>query len=480
MSRSELTVVIVGAGFSGTMVAWHLAMSGRPVRIALIDPAGFGPGVAYGAGAYDSLLNVPALGMSALPDDPRHFIRWLHGRGILAAEQSFVPRRLYGEYVRDLLEQAGRCAPIELIADRAIDVHRVGERARVVLEQSGSVFGDRVVLATGNFPPRALALDGLASLEEGRYISNPWAPGAMDTIGADEPVLFVGTGLTMADAAVHLRRRGHTAPLHAISRRGLVPRAHQPARISDALPAPREVLNAPRTARSLLRGLRCAVRRAAAEGYDWRDVIGALRPYTANLWSTLPRGEKARFLATLRPYWDIHRHRLPPELATELRLMWNNQHLQILRGRLLEIRPDGSALRVSYRPRGTDAVKNLRVARIVNCTGPESDVRRLPDAIWRNLLQRELIVPDEFGLGLLTSASGALLDRASRPFEWLYLVGPLRKAQYWEATAVPELRVQVRQTARQVRGGRIRSGVRGRAWRRSRLRAALDGHGSGI
>ena len=82
----------------------------------------------------------------------------------------------------------------------------------------------------------------------------------------------------------------------------------------------------------------------------------------------------------------------------------------------------------------------VHVDRVVNCTGPSSDVRRVGDPLLDALLGRRLLRPDPFALGVETAADGALLDAAGRPSRVLYLVGPLLKADYWEATAVPELR----------------------------------------
>jgi uncharacterized NAD(P)/FAD-binding protein YdhS len=80
------------------------------------------------------------------------------------------------------------------------------------------------------------------------------------------------------------------------------------------------------------------------------------------------------------------------------------------------------------------------VDRVVNCTGPSTDVRRVGDALLEALLARRLVRPDPLSLGLETDAANALLDGAGRPSRVLSLVGPLLKAGFWEATAVPELR----------------------------------------
>jgi uncharacterized NAD(P)/FAD-binding protein YdhS len=108
--------------------------------------------------------------------------------------------------------------------------------------------------------------------------------------------------------------------------------------------------------------------------------------------------------------------------------------------RILGYRPVANEVEVTIRPRGASAAGRIHVDRVVNCTGPSSDVRRVGDSLLDALLSRRLLRPDPLGLGVETAPDGALLDAAGHPSRVLYLVGPLLKADHWEATAVPELR----------------------------------------
>ena len=94
-------VAIIGGGFSGTLQAINLLRHEGP-RATLIERArNPGLGVAYGAAQDEHLLNVRAGGMSAIPDEPDHFVRWLAARGVANAGASFVQRIVYGEYLRE-------------------------------------------------------------------------------------------------------------------------------------------------------------------------------------------------------------------------------------------------------------------------------------------------------------------------------------------------------------------------------------------
>ena len=74
-------------------------------------------------------------------------------------------------------------------------------------------------------------------------------------------------------------------------------------------------------------------------------------------------------------------------------------------------------------------------------------MRRLGDRFLDALCKRGLAVPDPLALGLEVSDELELLDADGRPSPHLFLVGPLLKAHFWEATAVPELRAHAARLA---------------------------------
>ena len=101
-----MRVAIVGGGAAGVLAAVHLRRAIPDAQITLIDASGRpGTGAAYGTDDPTLLLNVPAPRMSAWPDDPDHFSRWLDERAVTPAE-SFAPRLAYGRYLQDQLAAA--------------------------------------------------------------------------------------------------------------------------------------------------------------------------------------------------------------------------------------------------------------------------------------------------------------------------------------------------------------------------------------
>jgi uncharacterized NAD(P)/FAD-binding protein YdhS len=453
---TAVSVAIVGAGFSGSLLAFHLASSLPPgSRIALIERTGrFGTGLAYGTGNPNHLLNVPACGMSALPDRPDHLVEWLSALppgtcpSVPAPMDSgaFVSRRIYGAYVRDLLEEAERAAAGGLVrvTGRVVDLAPAGDGVVLDLAGGGRIRASRAVLALGNFEPAPVRV---LAAHPGAYRNDPWAPGALEGIDPDAAVLLVGTGLTTVDAFVSLLDRGHRGVVYALSRRGLLPRVHA-APPAPALAAAPDRL--PRTAAALVRGLRAAAAAETARGGDWRAPVDGVRAVARELWEGLPDAERARLLRHARPWWDVHRHRLAPGVAARLRGATEDGRFRILAGRLASAEADGEGLAVSFRPRSGGPAEILRVARAVNCTGPAGDWSRAADPLPRALLARGLAAPDPLGLGVAVSEHGALLGADGAPSPALYGVGPVTRARSWEVTAVPDIRGQAKALAERI------------------------------
>lgn len=303
--NSTPTIAILGAGFSGSLVAAHLLKTAnRPLTIKLVERRrDIGRGIAYSTPNPRHLLNVSAGKMSAFPDDPGHLLRWLsYNRSALAGffpdgfdASSFIPRAVFGLYIQSILEEAEASAPstlrLERINGEAVAIVPQGTGVQVALAEGDRITADRLVLALGNAP------SGLPA-NSPDYLRYAWSWDALDGLGADDPVLLVGTGLTMVDMVISLHSRGHRGPIVALSRRGLAPLPHHSTQPYPSFLTPE---TAPTTARTLTRRLRQEVNTALAYGQDWRVVVDALRPVSQGLWQRLPQPERRRFLRHLTP-----------------------------------------------------------------------------------------------------------------------------------------------------------------------------------
>ncbi len=459
-SPGTATVAIVGGGFSGAMVAVHLArMAGpSPLRVVLFEKGDrVGRGLAYGARSEAHLLNVPAGAMSALPDEPSHFLDWLRERDPNAHAGTFAPRRVYGDYLEDLLSTTtgGSSARVEIIRDEVADLEETERSGAIRLTtRSGEAHeAGRVVLALGHQPPQDPAPWEGAPPPPGGYVADPWSAEALDGLDYDDPIAVIGTGLTAIDLIVEARARGHRGPIHAISRHGLLPCRHPspPAvpRPHFAIPGP----GSPPTARSLLRHIRAEVDTCHAEGGDWRSVVDAIRPVTQSLWCSLGDRERRRFVRHLAPRWDVHRHRVAPSVDDALQSALRDGQLRLLAARVLCFRSQGRGVSLTLRRRGAAASETLAVRRVINGTGPSRDIRVGPSALLRSALARGLVRPGPLALGLDVTDSGSLLRLDGRTHTRLFAIGPLLKERLWETTAVRELRGQAVDLARTILGG---------------------------
>jgi uncharacterized NAD(P)/FAD-binding protein YdhS len=442
-------VAVIGAGVSGVLTAIHLLWRCRPQdRIYLVErSAQLGPGVAYGTRHPLHLVNVRADNMSAFADEPDHFIRWLAkldeeeraaaGRKTMAG--LFVRREVYGRYVQTLLGDTiirqGGAQNLYIVTDTATALRSSGAGYRLETDGGRTYEVDAAVIAVGNFPPADGTVPG--------YVGNPWAEDALDGIVPDRPVLILGTGLTAVDVVLMLQDRGFAGPIHALSRRGLLPQAHAPSSPWAGLRLGAEDR---RSLSTLTAAVRREVRRAAEVGVDWRCVVDALRPHVQLLWRELSPADRRRFVRHVRPWWDVHRHRMAPPIAEAVAAARREGVLQVTSGRLLGMEPGDRGVEVRWRARD-GSEQALMAQRVIDCRGPGTDYARLPHPLIRQLLGQGLVRPDPNRLGLETTPHGALVAEDGAPSPTLFAIGPVTRGTFWEIISVPDIREQAEQVA---------------------------------
>ena len=447
-------IAIVGGGASGTLAAMYLlreAESRRmPLRVALIDRHGrHGLGQAYSTTHPAHLLNSPAAAMSAVAGDPGHLARWAATAGL--PQDGFLPRKAYGRYLTESLAAAERsawpAARVRRITAEVVAIRRCsnGRALRLHLAADGRIDAEAAVLATGNLPPVAPC-----PVPEGRFVADPWEPGALDAAADGSPVAVLGTGLSMLDVAIALTDAHPGTAVHAISRHALLPREHcwpRPAATVNAMPAIRGAGGALRLA-GLIRDVRVGV--AAYPGH-WQDVVDTVRLQIPRLWAQLPEADQRLFLAHVARYWEVHRHRVPPETARRAAALTAAGRLSVHRGRVVAAirQPDVITVRIDHGGSATE----LAVGWLINCTGFAADITATAHPLLRHLLDTGLARPDPLRLGLDTDPRGALRDAGGRPAGDLFTLGPLLRGSRYETTAVPEIRDQAAALARHLLAG---------------------------
>ncbi len=446
----RLPVAVVGGGFSGTITALNLLRTLPPTQTVLLCERArkFACGTAYATEHADHLLNVRAANMSAFAEQPDSFEAWLRGcafddtrRVRQTPAGVFASRSLYGRYLNAMLDvgMAGVAGSVRLrlVPGEVVDIAPAPGGWTLAFAGGAVQRVAAVVLATGNLP--------CGERQSGLYWPDPWAPATLAGLRRGPPLLVIGTGLTAMDLAVALQADGFPGPVIALSRRGLLAQRHAP---SDAWPPPSFTPAERASLPALLRRLRRDIAAAQAQGADWRAVIDSLRADTQALWRGLPQRDRARFLRHLRPYWDVHRHRLAPPVAERIDAMRANGYLQVIRGRLRDIGQDGGAGYALVQPRG-EPPRRIAVQRVVNATGVES-ASRCRDTLLQALLARGLVRLDALGLGIDVSDALQVVDAQGRASSSMWALGPLVRGVFWECTAVPDIRVQASQLAMQM------------------------------
>jgi uncharacterized NAD(P)/FAD-binding protein YdhS len=456
--RPTPRVVVIGAGASGSLTALHLARTARrresPLDVVLVDPALHrARGTAFGTADPQHLLNVPAGGMSALPEDPGHFVAWRARQHpeLMTEPGAFAPRVDWGRYLDETISRT--FAHDEQVTLRHLRVRATGIRPDdsgvVVSTDDGHVVaGDAVVLATGERPP-GYAWAPEALQRSAFFVPDPWAPGAIDVVRRDAvgpaDVLLVGTGLTMVDVVLSLTGPSQRPErrIRAVSRHGELPERHADELQLAAIPEIDDWGDS--LAEYRTRAVAHIARVERATG-DWRPAVDGLRTVVQALWQRLDDDDRAEFLRDDASAWGRMRHRMPPGSADVIAALEESETLTLSAGEVVGAEPlTGGGLRVTL----TDGTTH-EVGWVVNCTGTSTVVRPGTDPLVDDLLTPRAGVSlgclSTAGLGLRTS-SGRLVDSVGSTGAAIWTLGSVRRGELFESTAVPEIRTQAAQVA---------------------------------
>ena len=432
-SPSPVDIAIVGGGASGVLLAAQLVRKSR-LRVALIErDAHPGLGVAYSTHCLGHLLNVRASDMTALADEPDHFVQWLarDDRGFGPAD--FVPRAIYGQYLQDLLADAVRRSDgrLQVIGGNVVAIRHEKDGVELDIEDHAPLRARKAVLATGHRPP---------SKDSGAYFGNPWRDEAIAGLAPDASILLIGTSLTMIDVLISLLEYGHKGPIVALSRRGLVPHHHPPAPIPTPDADTSDLFTgslSQRTAR---------FRAKLRAGLSWPGLMQLLRPHNNELWHGLDLDQRRRFLRHLRPWWDIHRHRVAPHIGEQIDAARTCGQLSIISGRIEIGRTTNDKVEVTLIRRGSTEREQRSFDRVVDCRGPRNEVDvHVP--LHAQLVKDGKLRPDPLNQGLDVAPDEALIGLDGRPSDRLFVLGPPTRGRYTEIVAIPDIRLQAADVA---------------------------------
>jgi uncharacterized NAD(P)/FAD-binding protein YdhS len=453
---------IIGGGFAGTMTAIQLIeKASAPCEIIVINKTEtFNKGIAYHPYSNKHLLNVIAQKMSAFPDKPTHFLDWVMSLKFFKEKDpklvanSFLPRQLYGDYLQDVWEAAINLAAtkqlkLTVIEGFAVDLEVSEKTVSILLENEVKLDVRYCVIATGNHNPRNPTIKNMEFYKSPNYFQNPWVLESVTNTKENLPVLIIGNGLTMVDTVFGLLENGFKGEIYSISPNGLNILPHSENVLVYSMLV--DELDADLSLYELLKLVNKHIKLAKNFGISAEPIIDSLRPLTQKIWKALSEKEKALFMSRLRHLWGMARHRIPLSSHDKIQQLRMQGELHINSGKIIDFIENNDFIHVEYFDKKLRTLKTLKVSRIINCTGPESDLMQLETSFLKNCLLNGVLVQDTLKLGIKTDATTLqLINSEGKNHSNLFTLGSNLKGELWESTAVNELRVQAEKLAENI------------------------------
>ncbi|HEU4717512.1 MAG TPA: FAD/NAD(P)-binding protein [Bacteroidia bacterium] len=450
---------IIGAGFTGTMLAVQLIRKATsPFELIIINEREtFCKGIAYNPYSKQHLLNVVAGKMSAFPDQPEHFLQWILRRPSFSGKDrelvanSFLPRFLYGEYLSDTWNHTAKIAEEKNIRVRVIDgfvldLDVFSDSVVLLTDNEEKIEVTDCIIATGNSVPGNPRIPNLSFYDSPYYFRDPWQVDAVRGADGTKPVLIIGNGLTMVDTVTGLLGHGFTNEIHAISPNGfnILPHRHNGlkyTRLVDELPESFSLYDIVRLVNRHIRSVR-------ELGISAEPVIDSIRSHTQRIWRALTEEEKKLFMSRLRHLWGVARHRIPLHVHDRLQQLRIDGQLHVRSGTILDIKVKDNGAEVEYFDKKASVHRRINVSRVINCTGPETDLLKTENSFLKLSMLKGLVSQDALKLGLRADVkSYRVIDASGNAHQHLFTLGPSLKGELWESTAVNELRVQAEELA---------------------------------
>ena len=434
------TIAIVGGGFSGGSLAWHLRKKNVAADIVVIEPRSeIGCGLAYSTTDSAHRINVPATRMNIDANDDDHFHNWLIDTGYLATDPQaampdgrlFPTRAAFGRYVA---EQVHSLSPsITHLQAKAISASETSKGFHITCDNGEAVDAATMVLAICHAPPAVPS--SLRSLRSHpRFFPDPWHEGMLPSLSANERILIVGTGLTMADVVASLERTGHRGEIVAVSRRGLRPQPH-----TDNLSVFEGDFTAPCVTQAavLSRHVRETVTEATRQGWPWQIVLNRVHEQGQPIWQNLSASARRQFLRHLRPYWDTHRFRIAPPVHEAIERRIANSTLDIRAASVRANSATSCAITVDLRLRHSTEWRPATFGAVILATGPAHAVAA--DPLLSSMNAEGLLQADALGLGIAVDRLGHAISHQNAPNPNLFVAGPLARGTFGELMGISDL-----------------------------------------
>jgi uncharacterized NAD(P)/FAD-binding protein YdhS len=450
---------IIGGGFCGIMTAVHLIEKyTEPLELVLFsEDELFSKGIAYYPYSKKQLLNVVAGRMSAYPGNPDHFLAWVCNRPEFSHLEkslvaiSFLPRYLYGEYLtwiwNDAIDKAVlKNFKISIISGMVYDLDFIEGGISLTTGDGKQISADYCILATGNQLPGNPEIRNKSAFKSKMYFQNPWKTESVADVNDNLPVFIIGNGLTMVDTVLGLLENGYKGNIYSVSNNGfnILPHRHSGLVYTKLVSELHDYISLAELVRLVNKHIKI-VRKL---GISAEPIIDSLRLHTQPIWRSLTDREKLVFMSRLRHLWGVARHRIPLHIHDKIQQLRIDGRLHIKSGKINDINESGDSLKVEYFDKKNLCIQNIEVSRVINCTGPETDLSKVEGIFFRHCLDKGIIVQDSLRLGIRTDIETfEVLSSDNKPQPLLFTLGSNLKGELWESTAIGELRVQAERLA---------------------------------
>jgi uncharacterized NAD(P)/FAD-binding protein YdhS len=453
---------IIGGGFSGTMTAVHLVREAvEPLEIIMIsEQQHLNKGIAFNPYSKKLLLNVAASKMSAFANDPEHFLRWVmqqenfRGKDENIIANSFLPRYLYGEYLSEIWKDVIASAlkkkiKLSVIDDVVTNIDPTESVVSISLGDGRIIETNVCVIASGNQVPRNPKIKNMQFFGSENYFQNPWDVRSVSNADSRLPILLVGNGLTMVDTVMGLLENNFQNSIVSISPNGfnILPHRHMSVKYTKLTDELRD--NA--SLKEIVSLFNKHIKLLREFGLSPEPIIDSMRPHTQKIWQRLSTDERKFFMARLRHLWGVARHRIPLHIHDKIQQLQIDGKLRIHAGNLVDINEEAGGIKVEFYNKKEKQTKQLFVSRVINCTGPETDLTRVNKSFLKNCLLKGIISQDELRLGINADPKTfQLINSSGVQNKNLFTLGSNLRGMLWETTAVNELRQQANDLAREI------------------------------
>lgn len=445
MMDKTLRIAVIGGGYSGTIFLRHLLDRATcPLELTVFEPRRrLGRGVAYDVAQPNLLLNVPTTRMMPWLERPRTFHDWALGEAGWPENTAepdggiYTTRALFGDFTEAMLRQGLNASRQRFRLDHrlcdAAGIDRLAAGFRVRGADGSAVDVDAIALALGNPAPRGLARLCETGSGAPEIIDDVWG-GAVAAIPRDAAIGIVGTGLTTADMISTLDAQGHRGPVIALSRRGLVPHVMKNTLVQlDRGKAD----SYPRSAADLVHVVRSRFEKAQAEHGDWRFALDRVRLDIPVLWRAMPEEERARLQHWARPFWDIHRFRMPPATYRIVEAWRRSGQLRIERGKLATLSSGAMQWKAH-----SEGLGRFPCSHVLNCTGPDYSYEARCSGLLDDLYGQGLMRSRKVGQGFALDECDRLIPAIGEAAPAIFALGPAARARYGELTTATEISAQ--------------------------------------